>query len=135
MHNLLISLNSSKDQNVEKFKKNARSFHANWVASLGRYKTMTATIHLILAHGHLYIEYAQNELNCPNGWLSESSIEGANKLNRFLRFFRSRKNSLRNERIDMMVRHLWMSDPHIIACYDMAVVAKGRIRKSKKQKR
>jgi hypothetical protein len=127
-------LNSTKDQDIEKFKKIAKSFHANWLASLGKFKTLTATVHLILAHGHLYIKYAQTELKCPNGWLSESSIEGANKLNRFLRFFLSRKNSLRNERTDMMVRHLWMSDPHVIACYALQVRAIGRIRISKKKK-
>jgi hypothetical protein len=127
-------LNSSKEQDVENFKVIARRFHATWVASLGRYKNLTATTHLILAHGHLYIEYAQTELNCPNGWLSESSIEGANKLNRYLRFFLSRKNSFRNERMDMMVRHLWMSDPHVIARSALQVRAKGRIRKSSKRK-
>ena len=127
MYFLLKCLNSSKDQDIAQYNIVARRFHAQWAKSLGQYKNMSATVHLMLAHGHLYLDYAQNTLMCPNGCLSESSIESANKLNRRLRFFFSRKNSLINERIDMMVRHLWMSDPHVIAHYGLQARAQGRI--------
>ena len=129
LHTLLKCLNSSNDQDIERYQVVARRCHALWAESLGQFYTMSATVHLMLAHGHLYLNFAQNILMCPNGRLSESSIESANKLNRRLRFFFSRKNSLINERIDMMIRHLWMSDPHVIAHYGLQSRAKGRIGK------
>ena len=134
MYTILKMVNSSKDQNIVQYNIVAKRLHGRWVNSLGQYKIMTASLHLLLAHGHLYLDYAQNTLKCPNGNLSESSIESANKLNRLLRFFFSRKNSLRNERIDMMIRHFWMSDPIIIAYDVLQTWAKGKIRKGTKLK-
>ena len=134
MYTILKMVNSSKDQNIVQYNIVAKRLHGRWVNSLGQYKIMTASLHLLLAHGHLYLDYAQNTLKCPNGNLSESSIESANKLNRLLRFFFSRKNSLRNERIDMMIRHFWMSDPIIIAYDVLQTWAKGKIGKGTKLK-
>jgi hypothetical protein len=134
MYTILKMVNSSKDQNIAQYNVVAKRLHGRWVNSLGQYKIMTASFHLLLAHGHLYLDYAQNTLKCPNGNLSESSIESANKLNRILRFFFSRKNSLRNERIDMMIRHFWMSDPIIIAYDVLQTWAKGKIGKGTKLK-
>ena len=127
MHRILCAVNSSKDQDMEQYKVVARRVHTLWCQSLGQYKTMTATIHLLLAHGHLFLDYAQNILKCPNGHLSESSIESANKTNRLFRFMFSRKNGLRNERYDIMLRHFWTSDPIVIAFFDMQTWAEGRI--------
>ena len=134
MYTILKMVNSSKDQNIVQYNIVAKRLHGRWVNSLGQYKIMTASLHLLLAHGHLYLDYAQNTLKCPNGNLSESSIESANKLNRLLRFFFSRKNSLRNERIDMMIRHFWMSDPIIIVYDVLQTWAKGKIGKGTKLK-
>ena len=72
--------------------------------------------------------YSQNELMIPNGFLSESSIECGNKLNRRFRFFLSRKSSLKHERYDMMYRHLWYSDPHVLAMKKLQFRKIGNIR-------
>jgi hypothetical protein len=128
-HDLLRSINSSKEQDIDKFRTLTRHVHKRWCETLGRFKIMTATMHQLLGHGHLYLQYAQVTLKIPNGILTEGSNEAANKINRFLRFFRSRKNGLANEKMDMMVRHLMMSDPHILAHYDMQSRAVGRIGK------
>ena len=134
MYSVLKAVNSSQYVNIENYKVVAKRLHQRWVSSLGEYKIMTASVHLLLAHGHLYLDYAQNTLRCPNGNLSESSIESANKLNRLLRFFFSRKNSLRNERVDIMRRHLWMSDPVVIAYEVLQPWAKGKIGRGTKLK-
>ena len=134
MHRVLCFVNSSKYHDIDEYKLIARRLHKTWGDSLGQYKTMTASMHLLLAHGHLFLDYAENTLKCPNGDLSESSVEAANKLNRLLRFFFSRKNSLVNERIDMMIRHFWQSDPFVIAFAALQKWAKGRIGKGNKPK-
>ena len=134
MHFILCAINSSKDQDIAEYRIVARRVHKMWVDSLGQFRMMTASIHILLAHGHLFLDYAQNTLKCPNGHLSEASVEAANKLNRLLRFFLSRKNSLRNERVDMMIRHLWQSDPIVIAFAALQRWAKGRIGKGNKPK-
>ena len=134
MYTVLKVINSSKYHNIDDYKTVAKRLHGRWVNSLGKFKVMTASLHLLLAHGHLYLDYAQNTLKCPNGLLSESSIESANKLNRILRFFFSRKNSLRNERVDMMRRHFWMSDPIVIAYKVLQPWAKGKIGKGTRLK-
>ena len=60
--------------------------------------------------------------------LSESSIECGNKINRRFRFFLSRKSSLKHERYDMMYRHLWYSDPHVLAMKKLQFRKIGNIR-------
>ena len=128
MHMLLSALNSHKRQDVQKYKQSAQKFIMLWRQSLGKFKTLTSSAHIVVAHGHLFIEYSQNELMIPNGFLSESSIECGNKLNRRFRFFLSRKSSLKHERYDMMYRHLWYSDPHVLAMKYLQVRKKGNIR-------
>ena len=129
---MLSAVNSSTEQDIVKYKKVARRIHTLWCQSLGQYKIMTVSLHLLLAHGHLFLDYAQNVLKCANGRLSESSIESANKTNRLFRFMFSRKNGLKNERYDIMLRHLWQSDPVVIAFYSMQTWAEGRIGTGKK---
>ena len=128
MHILLSALNSCKRQDVQKYKKTAQQFLMLWRQSLGKFKTLTSSAHIVVAHGHLFIEYSQNELMIPNGFLSESSIECGNKLNRRFRFFLSRKSSLKHERYDMMYRHLWYSDPHVLAMKKLQFRKIGNIR-------
>ena len=134
MHYILCKINSCEEQPIEEYKIVARRVHQTYADSLGQFRIMTASIHILLAHGHLFLDYAQNTLKCPNGRLSESSVEAANKLNRLLRFFFSRKNSLLNERVDMMIRHFWQSDPIVIAFAALQKWAKGRIGKGNKPK-
>ena len=134
-HKLLININSTKEQDISEFRSNARVAHRLWQQTLGQYKVMTASVHLLLAHGHLYLQYAQQELKCANGQLSECTMEAGNGTNRTYKFRYSRKCSLIDERSDMVTRHLSMSDPCVVASEELQVVHAGRIRKSRGRRR
>ena len=114
---------------IDHYKAVARKVHRLWQEDLGEYKIITASVHLMLAHGHLYLQYSQDEYGCANGVWTEGTIEGGNKYNRDLKFNLSRKDSLEHEREDVMRRHLVMSDPHVQASYALQPRAPGRIGK------
>ena len=124
---LLHAYNSTDYQNIALFKDKARLVHRLWRESLGQYRLLTQSFHSLLAHGHLFLTYAQRDLKVALGELTEASTERANKRNKEADMFFSRKNSLKNRLQDVTTRQLAMSDPHLLACQDMQVRATGRI--------
>ena len=92
---------------------------------------MTALLHVIYCHGHLYLEWAEEVVGVPLGALSESAIEAHNK---------DKKKAKRHARMDSVAHHsadamhhpTWTSDPLVIAYKEMIqTVKRGNIRKVK----
>ena len=119
--------NSIRFQHIDEYKTLASNVHRLWQEDFGEYKIMTASVHLMLAHGHLFLQYSQDVYGCANGVWTEGTMEGGNKCNRDMKFHLSRKDSLEHEREDVMRRHLVMSDPHVQASYALQPRVTGRI--------
>ena len=56
---LLRAVNSTKFQDIEEYGKNAQKAFDAWVKCFGQYKTMTHNLHLLIAHGSLYLRSVQ----------------------------------------------------------------------------
>ena len=54
---LLKAVNSCRMQNIPKYEENARRCFDTWVESVGSFKVMTHNLHLLIAHGGLYLRY------------------------------------------------------------------------------
>lgn len=127
VHDLLHAYNSTDYQDIEAFKIKARLVHRLWRESLGQHRLLTPSFHTMLAHGHLFLQYAQQDLNVSLGELTEASTEMANKTNKESDLFFSRKTSLVHRLQDVTTRQLTKSDPHLLACHDVQIRATGRI--------
>ena len=66
---LLKAISSSEFQNIEDYERNARTTFDLWTATFT--KQMTTNIHLLVAHGPLYLKWALEELQVPLGILTE----------------------------------------------------------------
>ena len=72
---------------------------------------MTANLHMLLAHGSLYLRWAQEEVGVPLGKLTEGSMEVGNKdVKTANRKFVARVSAERVHR-DILTRRSWECDP------------------------
>ena len=72
---------------------------------------LICTMHMLLAHGSLYMRWAQEEIKVPLGSLTEGSIEVANKdVKEANRKFVARVSAERVHR-DILTRRSWECDP------------------------
>lgn len=72
---------------------------------------MTANVHMLIAHGSLYLRWAQEEVGVALGSLTEGSIEVANKdVKAANKKFVTRTSAERVHR-DILTRRSWECDP------------------------
>ena len=69
---LLVAVNSTKLQDIQNFEKRAKEAFSMWCQVFA--KPMSGNLHLLLAHGSLYMRWAQEEVGVPLGVLTEGSI-------------------------------------------------------------
>jgi hypothetical protein len=128
---LLVAVNSFKHQDIKKFEQTAKEAFTLWCQVFD--KPMSANLHLLIAHGSLYLRWAQDEVGVPLGVLTEGSIEVANKdVKTANRKFVSRVSAERIHR-DILTRRSWECDP--LLHYEFTehqVIRRGNIRKRKK---
>ena len=72
---------------------------------------MTANVHLLVAHGALYLKWAQIELGVPLGILTEGSIEKCNQDVKQANHRYVARTSVENIHRNIMVRRNWEVDP------------------------
>ena len=130
---LLVAINSSKFQDIKNFEETAKEAFVLWRQVFD--KPMSANLHLLIAHGSLYLRWAQEEVGVPLGVLTEGSIEVANKdVKAANKKFVSRVSAERIHR-DILTRRSWECDP--LLHYEITqhqLIRRGHIRKSKKSK-
>ena len=97
--------------------------------------SMSGNLHLLLAHGSLYMRWAQEEVGVPLGVLTEGSIEVANKdVKAANKKFVSRVSAERIHR-DILTRRSWECDP--LLHYEMTrhqKIRRGNIRRTRKKR-
>ena len=106
---LLAAVNSTNFQDINKFESSCKVAFYLWRQAFT--KVMTANVHMLLAHGSLYMRWAQEEIKVPLGSLTEGSIEVANKdVKEANRKFVARVSAERVHR-DILTRRQWECDP------------------------
>ena len=106
---LLAAVNSNQFQDPNKFEVDAKAAFFLWCQTFP--KGMTANLHCLLAHGSLYMRWAQEEIKVPLGTLTEGSIEVANKdVKAANKKFVARISAKRIHR-DILTRRSWECDP------------------------
>ena len=106
---LLVAVYSTNFQDTNKFESNAKAAFYLWCQVFT--KVMTANMHMLLAHGSLYMRWAQEEIKVPLGSLTEGSIEVANKdVKEANRKFVARVSAERVHR-DILTQRSWECDP------------------------
>ena len=130
---LLVAVNSTKLQDIQNFEKRAKEAFSIWCQVFE--KPMSGNLHLLLAHGSLYMRWAQEEVGVPLGVLTEGSIEVANKDVKAAKTkFVSKVSAQRNHR-DILTRRSWECDP--LLHYEMTrhqKIRRGNIRRTRKKR-
>ena len=130
---LLVSINSTKFQDIKKFEEKSKEAFFLWCQVFD--KPMSANLHMLIVHGSLYLHWAQSEVGVPLGVLTEGSIEVANKdVKAANKKYVSRVSAERIHQ-DILTRRSWECDP--LLHYEMTrhqMVRRGNIRKSRKKR-
>ena len=74
-------------------------------------KQMTANVHLLVAHGVLYLKWAQDEVGVPLGILTEGSIEKCNQDVKQANSSFVARTLVENIHRNVLVRRSWEADP------------------------
>ena len=98
----------------EKYRLDSRTVWCRITKEFKEIKNMTASVHMLLSHGHLFLDWSQKDVGVCLGELTESSIEAGNKDNKLNKNLFSRRNGLKNQNHDIMTRRLWTADPLIL---------------------
>ena len=109
MWELLKAISSSEFQDVDAYEKNARRVFDLWTTTFD--KQMTANVHLLVAHGGLYLKWAQNEVGVPLGILTEGAIEKCNQDVKKANSNFVARTSVENIHRNILVRRSWEADP------------------------
>ena len=72
---------------------------------------MTANVHLLVAHGVLYLKWAQDEVGVPLGILTEGSIEKCSQDVKQAKSSFVARTSVKNIHRNVLVRRSWEADP------------------------
>ena len=72
---------------------------------------MSANVHLLIAHGGLYLKWAQQEVGVPLGVLTEGSIEKLNQDVKQANTSFVARVSVENIHRNILVRRSWEADP------------------------
>ena len=72
---------------------------------------MTANVHLLVAHGVLYLKWAQDEVGVPLGILTKGSIEKCNQDVKHANSSFVARISVENIHRNILVRRSWEADP------------------------
>ena len=109
LHKLLQAISSSKFQDIDQYQEDARRCFDLWTEVFT--KTMPANVHLLIAHGHLYLRWAQDEIGIALGALTEGSIEKCNQDVKFTHRRFVAKTSMENIHSNILTRLSWEADP------------------------
>ena len=93
------------------------------------YKILTGYIHLLLAHGRVYIEWDQETLNICLGALPEKPIEMVNKLNKTGTAIFTRKIKSFEQKAKYNIRQLCIFNPLPWYQENKVMFSPGKIRK------
>jgi len=95
---------------VPSYRKLARTVFQYYVEDLGPWKSMTANLHMLVAHVADWVQYIQENYDIPPGRCTEGSLEAGHAVvKKCLQRF-SRKCSFKLANYDVMVRGFWTSD-------------------------
>lgn len=127
---LLVAVNQTHSfPDIAAYKRRAAKVHRLYLKHLGSYKQMSATLHVLCVHGHLYLEWARDVVGVPYGALSESAIECHNKTTKQMKRNHARGDSLLHNCQDIMHGKMWRSDPLLLSYYEtIQTVKRGAIR-------
>ena len=109
MWELLKAISSSEFQDLDTYEQNARRVFDLWTTTFS--KQMTANVHLLVAHGVLYLKWAQDEVGVPLGILTEGSIEKCNQDVKHANCSFVARISVENIHRNILVRRSWEADP------------------------
>ena len=109
LHKLLQAISSSEFQDIGQYQEDARKCFDLWREVFS--KPMTANVHLLIAHGHLYLRWAQEEIGVPLGVLTEGSIEKCNQDVKFIHRRFVARTSMENIHRNTLARLSWETDP------------------------
>ena len=74
----------------------------------------SVSIHSIMSHGHMYIKYAQEELEITLGYLTENAIQMGNQQSEQYKHLFSRKNRVDKSTSDIFKQCLYIPDPILL---------------------
>ena len=81
-----------------------------YIRYFGKFKTMSATLHALIVHGHEYLTWAKDVVGLPLGAISEGALEAYNKMVKALRRMHARMSSIKAQSADIIHYELWWSD-------------------------
>ena len=106
-----------------------------YIRYFGKFKTMSATLHALIVHGHEYLTWAKDVVGLPLGAISEGALEAYNKMVKALRRMHARMSSIKAQSADIIHYELWWSDPLVNAFLEvMQAKRRGFIRRSKRSR-
>jgi hypothetical protein len=109
---------------------------ALYIKFLGRYKTMTGSLHTIITHGHLFLEWARDVVGVPFGALTEGAGEADNKETKAMKSGHARRDTLEHNSEDIMHGKTWRSDPLVLGYYEaIQWIKAGNIRRRRQDPR
>eukprot|EP00734_Pompholyxophrys_sp_LG126_P000216 Pompholyxophrys_sp_v1_NODE_53_length_2879_cov_4.110127.p1 type:complete len:624 gc:universal NODE_53_length_2879_cov_4.110127:949-2820(+) len=104
------ALNCGFTLDPEKMKKFGETIYQKCVTIYPWY-WLPSSLHIAFLHGWLFVDDPNFHHNVPVAWLSEESSEATNKEYRRIRLFHARKNSRRNNILDVFHYRCACSDP------------------------
>ena len=111
--NLIGKISSQESiPNSDDFERDAFKVWELYNQELGSFKSMCPTYHRLVSHGAAYLKFCER-IGVPPGYLSESSIESLNSLNRSVRLNHTRKAGPALQNIDSFNYMLCNSSPYI----------------------
>ena len=104
---LIVMLNQTHVMpNIGEYKRLARRGQELYVKTFGSYRTMSAAMHFVFQHGHLYLAWAE-EKGLPLGAFSECSVEHDNQCRRNMDTHHSRWTGVKEKSEDMIKGTCW----------------------------
>ena len=85
-----------------RYKRRARRALSLYVKHVAPYRGLTATLHILYCHGHLFLEWAEKKVGIPLGALTEGSTECSNKEKKDDRAHHSRQDQIEHSHQDLV---------------------------------
>ena len=95
-----------------------------YLKHLGKFKKMTASIHVLYCHGAEYLAWSQYEIGVPLGALAESAVECHNGDKKFAKFHQARQDTVEHQSEDSFHSVMWKSCPLIISFLELIQIRK-----------
>ena len=104
--------------------------HRLYLKTFGRARPMSAILHILYAHGSLYLNWAKDTVGVPLGAISDNAMECENKMKKFNKKSHARMNSVVNNHDDAFHACQWRSDPLVRSFWEISQkIKRGHRRK------